>query len=137
MFSNRCSTEENDMTEGTGPPPIDRTVLEGIRMLEGPDRQGLLEKVVSLFLSDSLKHMERIRASAEAGDPESLRRAAHTLKSSSANVGATGVSEICRKIEAETAEGNPPASGGPLFEKLESEYRSACSELRAILDSVR
>ncbi len=125
------------MTEETGAPPIDRTVLEGIRMLEDPGRQGLLEKVVSLYLSDSLGHMERIRISAEAGDPESLRRAAHTLKSSSANVGATRVSEICREIEAGVAEGDSPPSGGPLFEKLESEYHSACRELRAILDSGR
>jgi len=120
--------------EETGAPPIDRTVLERIRMLEGPDRQGLVEKVVSLYLSDSLKHMERIRNSAEAGDREALRRAAHTLKSSSANVGAMRVSETCRRIEAETAEGTPSAFAAPLLEKLESEYDSACRELRAILN---
>lgn len=125
------------MTEGTGAPPIDRAALEGIRMLEGPGRQGLLEKVVSLYLADSQMHMERVRVSAEAGDTESLRRAAHTLKSSSANVGAAGVSEICRKIEAGIAEGNPPAAVRPLFERLEGEYHSACRELRAILNSGR
>ena len=121
------------MAEKTGSSPIDRSVLEGIRMLEGPGGHGLLEKVVTLYLSDSLKQMERIRSSAGTGDAESLRRAAHTLKSSSANVGATGVSDICRKIEEETGAGKPPAAGSPMLEKLENEYRSACKELQAIL----
>ena len=121
------------MTERTGSAPIDRSVLESIRMLEGSGGQGLLEKVVTLYLSDSLKQMERIRSSAGTGDAESLRRAAHTLKSSSANVGATGILDICRKIEAETGGGKPPAAGSPMLEKLENEYRSVCKELQAIL----
>ncbi|MBE0602186.1 MAG: Hpt domain-containing protein [Deltaproteobacteria bacterium] len=121
------------MAEKTGSSPIDRSVLEGIRMLEGPGGHGLLEKVVTLYLSDSLKQMESIRSSSGTGDAESLRRAAHTLKSSSANVGATGVSDICRKIEAETGEGKPPVAGSPMFKILEKEYRSACEELQAIL----
>ncbi|MBP2676922.1 MAG: hybrid sensor histidine kinase/response regulator [Deltaproteobacteria bacterium] len=125
------------MTDKTGHPPIDRAVLEGIRMLEGPGGQGLLERVVTLYLSDSLKQMERIRSSAGTGDTESLRRAAHTLKSSSANVGAFGVSEICRKIEAETGAGAPPVVGGPLFGNLEDEYRSVRQELQAVLGAGR
>ena len=81
--------------------------------------------------------MERIRSSAGTGDTESLRRAAHTLKSSSANVGALGLSEICRKIEAETSAGTPPVVGGPLFENLEDEYRSVRQELQAVLGAGR
>lgn len=121
------------MTGKTGSTPIDRAVLEGIRMLEGRGGQGLVEKVVALYLSDSRKQVERMRASAETGDPGSMKRAAHTLKSSSANVGAMAVSVICQEIEAETAEGRPPAAGSPMLEKLENEYRSACRELQAIL----
>lgn len=121
------------MKEKTGPFSIDRAVLEGIRRLEGPGSRGLLEKVVGLYLSDSRHQMERIRSSAEAGDRESLKRAAHTLKSSSANVGATGVSEICRKIESDMEARRFPDAGGAVLEHLENEYRSACGELQALL----
>ena len=123
------------MTEESRSPSIDRSVLDQIRMLEGPGRQGLLEKVVGLYLSDSLKVMEKIRSSVGTGDAEALRRAVHTLKSSSANVGACAVSKACRRIEEEAAAGNPPPSGSPELERLEEEYRSVRQELQAILEA--
>ena len=114
---------------------LDHSALDQIRMLEGPGREGLLKKVVGLYLSDSQKLVEKIQASAGTGDAEALRRAAHTLKSSSANVGARAVYEVCRRIEEETASGNPPPLGSPEFERLEDEYRSVRQELQAILDA--
>ncbi len=125
------------MTEPSGASMIDRVVLDRIRALEGPDSRGLLKKVIGLYLSDSERLVERIRSAAETGDPEALRRAAHTLKSSSGNVGAARVSEICRRIEGEMAAGNLPSSGDPLLAGLEAAYRSAREELRAVLGEDR
>jgi HPt (histidine-containing phosphotransfer) domain-containing protein len=125
------------MTEKTGASAIDGAVLDGIRSLEGPGGQGLLEKVLTLYLADSLKLMEGIRSAAKSGEADVLRRSAHTLKSSSANVGATGVSDICRKIEGEVSAGNPPAADDPLLGKLEEEYLAARKGLQDILDSGR
>ena len=123
------------MTENGGTPSIDRSVLDRIRLLEGPGRQGLVEKVVALYLSDSLTLMEQIRSSPETGEAETLRRASHSLKSSSANVGAMGIFEICRKVEEGMAAGNPPSAAGPLLERLEKEYRDVRRELQAVLSA--
>lgn len=122
------------MTQNTGSSAIDRSVLEQIRMLEGPGRQGLLEKVVTLYLCDSQKLVEKIRTCVEGKDADALRRAAHTLKSSSANVGAVGVFEICRRIEEGTADGSLPSSGSQV-ERLEGEYGSVRQELQAMLET--
>jgi HPt (histidine-containing phosphotransfer) domain-containing protein len=116
------------------PSPIDQAVLDGIRSLEVPGGQGLFERVLSLFLSDSPKLMDQIRSSAETGESDPLRNAVHTLKSSSANVGAAGLSELCRKIEGRTREGNLPTPGDPLLGQLEGEYRSVRQALHDVLE---
>ena len=112
--------------------PINPAVLDGIRALDNNGGQGLLGKVLSLYLSDSPKLVEGILSATEKGDGQSLRMAAHTLKSSSANVGATDLSELCRKIEEMARAGEMPAAGDLLLGRLEEEYRSVREALSAI-----
>ncbi|GAB4243154.1 MAG: hypothetical protein OHK0028_21690 [Deltaproteobacteria bacterium] len=122
-----------------GPPPdavsspIDRVVLEGIRALEGDGNRGLLERIIGVYLSDSPRLVEGILSAAEKGDTESLLRAAHTLKSSSANVGAAGLSELCRKVEGMVRAGEPVAAGAPVLSKIEGEFQSVREALSDVL----
>ena len=116
--------------------PINPAVLDGIRALDDNGSQGLFGKVLSLYLFDSPKLVEGILSAVEKGDGESLRRAAHTLKSSSANVGANDLPELCRKIEEMARAGEIPASGDPLLGRLEEEYRSVREALSTILSGM-
>jgi signal transduction histidine kinase/DNA-binding response OmpR family regulator/HPt (histidine-containing phosphotransfer) domain-containing protein len=116
--------------------PINPAVLDGIRALDDNGNQGLFGKVLSLYLSDSPKLLEEILSAVEKGDGESLRRAAHTLKSSSANVGATDLPEFCRKIEEMARAGEIPASGDPLLGMLEAEYRLVRKALSTVLSEI-
>ncbi len=116
--------------------PIDQAVLDGIRVLDSNGAKGLLGKVLSLFLSDSPKLVEEILSAAGKGERESVRRAAHTLKSSSANVGATNLSTLCRKVEEMAREGKMPGSGDPVLAILEGEYRSVREALSSILAGI-
>jgi signal transduction histidine kinase/CheY-like chemotaxis protein len=112
---------------------IDRTVLDGIRALEEPGSEGLVERVITLFLSESTKLAGEVRSAVEKGDRESLLRAVHSLKSSSANVGANAFSELCRRIEASARAGEPIAAGGPLLSGFEGELWSVRIGLTTIL----
>ena len=114
--------------------PIDKNVLDGIRALEGDGSRGLLERIINLYLTDAPRLVEGILSAAEKGDTESLLRAAHTLKSSSANVGATGLSELCRKVEGMARAGEPIAAGDPLLSKFEGEHRSVLEALASVLE---
>jgi signal transduction histidine kinase/DNA-binding response OmpR family regulator/HPt (histidine-containing phosphotransfer) domain-containing protein len=114
--------------------PIDTNVLDGIRALEGEGNRGLLERIINLYLSDAPRLVEGILCAAEKGETESILRAAHTLKSSSANVGATGLSELCRKVEGMARAGEPIAAGDPLLSKFEGEHQSVREALAAILE---
>ncbi len=114
--------------------PIDQTVLDGIRELEGEGNKGFFERVINLYLTGASRLVEGVLSAAEKGDAEALLRAAHTLKSSSANVGATGLSDLCRKIEEKGRGSEPVAAGDPLLSKFEGEYRSVREALTAILE---
>jgi len=59
-----------------------------------------VQKVIAAYLADTPPRFEHLRAAADAGDAEALRKAAHALKSSSANVGAEQLAGLCRELEA-------------------------------------
>ena len=113
--------------------PIDKTILDGIRELEGPGNHGFFERILNLYLSGATGLVGEVLSAAEKGDSESLLRAAHILKSSSANVGATGLSHLCREIEGKARAGEPVAAGDPLLPKFEGEFLSVRESLTAIL----
>ena len=56
-----------------------------------------------------------------AGDREILRRSFHSLKSSSANVGATALSEMSKTLEAHCKE-TIPANAPALVAAIETEF---------------
>jgi HPt (histidine-containing phosphotransfer) domain-containing protein len=83
------------LTEG----PLDERVLNQIRALQGPGESGLLKKVADLYLSNTPSLLERLRDAVAANDPEAMYKAAHALKSSSANLGARSLAEVAKDLE--------------------------------------
>ncbi len=67
----------------------------------------------------------------ETGNAEELWRIAHSLKSSSAALGAKRLSKCCAEIEA-LAKANGAAPVVPLLETLNSELAAALHSLNAI-----
>ena len=103
------------------PPPngvasIDSRVLQALRELQRPGRPDVLARVIQMFSLDAPRLLTAMRDALGTNDAESLRHAAHTLKSTSANVGATVLAAICREIEqlgraADTAGAAAPLAG--------------------------
>ena len=60
----------------------------------------MASELIAVFLDDALKLLADLREAADQGDPERLQRAAHTLKSSSASLGAMTLSALCKELEA-------------------------------------
>ena len=59
----------------------------------------------TVYLEDAPRLIAQLERAAVSGDPIALRVAAHTLKSSSANVGATTLSEAARDLEEGARDG--------------------------------
>jgi len=78
---------------------LDSQVIESLRELGGDDDPGLVGELIELFLEDAPKHLQSMVSSLESGDLEVMTRAAHTLKSSSANIGGLHLGDVCAAME--------------------------------------
>lgn len=75
--------------------PID---LERIHDATGGDAEFLAE-LVDIFLDDAVERLEEIRHAVAAEDETEIRKTAHKLKGSSANMGATGLMRLAKSLE--------------------------------------
>jgi two-component system, sensor histidine kinase and response regulator len=70
----------------------------------GEDEGPLIAEIIGDYLEDSATYVAGLQAAAAAHDAETLRRMAHTLKSSSASVGAMQVSDLSKALEVDIIE---------------------------------
>lgn len=98
-----CNGMQNGTAGGVNrqgePLPIDRNSLDMIASLQPPGSENILGKVISVYLDSSQTLMESVRGAVEKGDFDGLHRAVHTLKSSSAYLGALVFSGMCKELE--------------------------------------
>jgi HPt (histidine-containing phosphotransfer) domain-containing protein len=87
-----------------GAPVLDHGVLSELRASTGDDQAFMIE-LVEAYVSEGTTHMDGLLAAAAAGDAAAVVRPAHSLKSTSASLGAMRLSAICRAIEEAGREG--------------------------------
>ncbi len=84
--------------------PIDAATFAELLETVGGDRDFLAE-LVETYRADCPGLFAELRTAMASGDAAAARRAAHTLKSTSASLGALGLAGQCREIEAAAATG--------------------------------
>lgn len=109
-------------------PALNTEVVEDLREVMGVEFLSLIR----VFLEDTPRTLERLQAAADSGDTASLVAAAHSLKSTSANLGALDMSELARQIEHG---GRAATLAQPqlLVARLVAEFLRVESALRALL----
>jgi HPt (histidine-containing phosphotransfer) domain-containing protein len=95
----RLSTKVQAALSASGMDTVDEKALEDIRALQREGDPDLLSRVIEAYLKEATGLLHTLREAVEKADGESLRKAAHTLKSSSANVGAQKLSSLCKELE--------------------------------------
>ncbi len=109
---------------------LDDAALRNLRDLGGED---FLAEVIDAFLADAPALIATLRSSLEQQSAEELRRAAHTLKSNGATLGAEPFSELCRAVEQQAKAGRLEGLS-QLVERIEQEFpplRDALTSLRS------
>ena len=84
--------------------PIDAATMANLLEITGGD-QGFVDELVDTYISEGGRIVGELVAAAEAGVVADLVRPAHSLKSSSMNVGALELGELCRRLEQDALSG--------------------------------
>ncbi|MBF0264593.1 MAG: response regulator [Gammaproteobacteria bacterium] len=84
-----------------GIPVLDRTVLDEIINLGKSD---LVNKLIDKFIDYTPGQIETLKSLAETNQWQAFQKAAHSLKSSSAYLGAKQLSDLCLQIETSESE---------------------------------
>jgi signal transduction histidine kinase/CheY-like chemotaxis protein/HPt (histidine-containing phosphotransfer) domain-containing protein len=96
---------EDDSTSATvdaATVKIDRKVLAQLKNL----KSGLLTRVIDLYVESSPKLLLDMDQALAQQDTNNLYKVAHSLKNSSANLGVTDLTNLCRELEVKGREGN-------------------------------
>ena len=112
-------------------PALDAEILETLRSLQSRDGSSVLQRIAATFLESAPELIEALRAAIASKDAEALAAAAHALRSSSGNVGATAVAERAGRLEELGRSGSLGDAKDELA-LLERDYAPARSELEAL-----
>ena len=114
-------------------PVLDQGALDSIRALQQPNAPSVLAKVIGLYLENSPAMIESLQRYLEEGDIAAISETAHSLKSSSANLGARRLAALCKELEKEGKSGIVE-NIRVLVEQVATEYGFAQSGLQRELD---
>jgi CheY-like chemotaxis protein len=108
---------------------LEQGALESLRELGGDE---FLTEVIDTFLADAPSLLETLRRSLDERNAEELRRAAHTLKSNGATLGAEAFAERCRTLEQSAKSGRLAEASElvPLVERAFEQLRETLASLR-------
>ena len=109
-------------------PVLAMDVVDELRAVMGPEYVVLIK----LFLEDAPSHIQKLEAAAASNNVEAMVAPAHTLKSSSANLGALALSAVAKRIEiGARSEALPRPTVAVVM--LENEFRRAQIALNALM----
>ena len=90
------------------PALLDLNAIREIRALQDGDAPDLFSRLLEIFEENTPTLLERIQKAVVERNWDELAIAAHTLKSSSGNIGAKAMFVICQKLEAAGRSGGAP-----------------------------
>jgi len=104
---------------------LDAQSLARLSELDPGGKAGLLQRVLTAYTQSLSRLLEQVGGDRGGLDPQALRHVAHTLKSSSASVGALALSALCASVEARVRDGH--------LDGLEHELDALVAEAQRVL----
>jgi len=114
------------------PAAINLQAIDDLRALSPDDGDAFVREVAGIYLEDAPLRLNEIEKSLAAGDAAALARAAHTLKGSSANLGAAPLRALANRLEQLGRRGEI-ATAAPLVAEAQAEFARVRTELTRLL----
>jgi PAS domain S-box-containing protein len=128
----RSTSEFTVITPNKEQTIIDFKILNSLRDMMSGD-EAAFQQLVNCYLAAAPKCIDNIQQSQGIQDGETLWQAAHTLKSSSASMGAINLAAICKQLEAKGRSGDL-ANLEEICSQLCQEYELVKTALEIELD---
>jgi HPt (histidine-containing phosphotransfer) domain-containing protein len=106
---------------------IDKSTFEELKQISGAD---FINELIDAFLDDAPHMIQNMQTAVTAGDVESFRRNAHSLKSNAYTFGATELGLLARELELMGKESNLEV--GNKLEILNEALGKAVQELKGL-----
>jgi HPt (histidine-containing phosphotransfer) domain-containing protein len=117
----------------TLPAALDPAAIERLRQLDPDGSRGFVVQVLRTYEASLERHLASLApADGSPPTPADVARVAHTLKSSSASVGATTFAALCGAAERQAKAGDPSVLGATL-DALRDGGAQALAAVRAML----
>ena len=113
-------------------PAIDADGFASLVEMIGPDSPEVVVEILDTYSEESTHLLESIVDCAAAGDVEEMLRPVHSLKSSSASVGALCLSAICAELEQHLRGFGPEVNVNRHVTRMGEEYTRAEAELATL-----
>ncbi len=122
---NTASLEKGSTAEETSP------IRAALEELAGEDEPELLNELIQSYLDSSDILIMELQAAFASNNPNQLKHAAHSLKSSSASLGAKSLADLCQQLEQQGRSGKLSGETEKLQQML-SEYTLVSRQLSVI-----
>jgi HPt (histidine-containing phosphotransfer) domain-containing protein len=110
------------------PATLDADALARLRDLDPSGKTRLVERVLKAFETSANRLSLQFKEARERGDMQGIRHVVHTLKSSSASIGALALARICAEIETSIRNGTVD----DLAPRLDAMDRELAAVLQAV-----
>lgn len=128
------SDSEAPVGAGAPLPAIDTATLGQLRQLDPTGASNIVQRVLETYHRSLVKAASDFAAARAAGDLPVLMRIAHTLRSSSASVGALVLSGCCKEVEIRIRDGQLEGLE-PVLQQLQNESDRVQETVAAMLSA--
>jgi len=111
---------------------INMAVIDELLSLGDDGDASLLTDLIQMFLEDAPVKLNSIKTGFAKRDMNIVEKAAHSMKGSAGNLGATQIQEVCDQLQRSCHQSNPEEIAG-LVAQLEVPFAQVLGELRGLL----
>jgi HPt (histidine-containing phosphotransfer) domain-containing protein len=112
------------VADAAPPEAVDLGVLAALEELQAEGEPDIVVELIDVYLEESPRQLVLMLKADARRDASALGRAAHSLKWSSASLGALRVAALCEELERE-GRGDSPRRAGALIVRLGRELEGA------------
>ena len=109
---------------------LDENALNMIRTLQRPGKPDLVKNVIGIYLRSTPTLLKTLSEAVARNDPDGMGKAAHSLKSSSAHIGANSLAALAKEMEMQGAKHSIDGA-----KELQAQIERSYGEVKQVLES--